>query len=163
MNNFYSYFLFADLLKRGSDPKIVFMSSGLAPAHQMSVENLYDSAPKFETYFMGYANSKAYNILVAQELSKKVAKYGIKVNAADPGVVRTPIFDGLQGPGFRKFILRMITNCTNFLFATVRCQSVSKILRFQFIPQVCQTFDKYTIFLLGLTDCCPNTFSCCYK
>ncbi|XP_044753568.1 retinol dehydrogenase 13-like isoform X2 [Coccinella septempunctata] len=121
--NFLGHFLLThllmDLLKASDGGRIVFLSSGIAHEHNMSVKNLYPTIPPtVKSRICNYTNSKGCNILVAQEMAKKVARYGIKVNAADPGVVVTPIFDILKEPGAHKTALRRLTNLSNFLLAT---------------------------------------------
>lgn len=111
---------FSGLLKRSEDARIIYLSSGLANAHEISVKSLYPvTPPNINSRYYSYCNSKACNVLLAQELSKKLANFNIKVNAADPGVVKTHIFDSLEGPEGVKRIPRMLCRFFQSSFATV--------------------------------------------
>lgn len=118
--NFYHFPFLTDLLKRVDDTRIVFLSSGLANASKLNVNSLYPvSSPTVDSRYFGYIDSKACNVLVSHEMSKKLTKYGIKVNAADPGVVLTPIFDVLEGPEEEKTFSRIFFGILRKLLTTV--------------------------------------------
>lgn len=59
-----------------------------------------------------YCNSKACNILVAQEFAKKLERYGITVNSVEPYVVKTPILKNVED--FDSAIVKMAIACVVF-------------------------------------------------
>ncbi|XP_044753572.1 retinol dehydrogenase 13-like [Coccinella septempunctata] len=101
--------LLIDLLKAADEGRIAFLTSGLSAVHNISVNKLYPSTSRIvDTFIEAYCNSKACNVLVVHEMAKKLGKYGIKVNAADPGLVVTPIYDSLKGPEKGKLCVGMV-------------------------------------------------------
>ncbi|XP_045466065.1 retinol dehydrogenase 12-like [Harmonia axyridis] len=87
--------LLVDRLKEAEGARVVFVGSVLALFNNLSVENLTGFDPSKEVFWLNilYGNSKAGNILAAQEFGKKLKKYNIAAFAADPGINRTNIFD----------------------------------------------------------------------
>jgi len=85
------------------DGRIVMVSSDahkMAPADTIEFENL-DGKKNYKPW-KAYGQSKMANILFVKELSRKVVKTGITVNALHPGVIQTnlwrhmnPVVNGL--------------------------------------------------------------------
>lgn len=90
-------YLLLEPLKASKNARIVFASSMLAFWNNLSLKKLNYPYPIAEndrvTMGLIYGSSKALNILAARKLAPKLEKYGITVNAADPGYVNTSIFD----------------------------------------------------------------------
>ncbi|XP_045475010.1 uncharacterized protein LOC123680931 [Harmonia axyridis] len=121
--NFFGHFLLTHLLidlLKASDVggRIMFIISGISILHNLSVEALHASKnPSFKSLVMSYANSKACNVLFAEKMNRKLTKYGIKVNSIDPGLVRTPIFDTLEGAEGGKSLIRTIFRIGNVVIS----------------------------------------------
>lgn len=79
--------LLLDLLQKGTEPRIVTVSSD---AHKWGKWDLNDVAhPKEFKSLNAYATSKLANILFASELARRVKEFGITSNSLHPGAVRT--------------------------------------------------------------------------
>ncbi|XP_045473674.1 retinol dehydrogenase 12-like isoform X1 [Harmonia axyridis] len=111
--------LLIDLLKKSDGARIVFLTSFLAYFNCLSFSGL---KPWKKVYFgsrlLVYANSKALNTMAAQEMNKKLEKFGIKVFSIDPGVVQTPIFDSLDVPGAEEAFFRRLFGILTNIFST---------------------------------------------
>ncbi|KAK7866956.1 hypothetical protein R5R35_014730 [Gryllus longicercus] len=84
--------LLADLLEKSSPSRIVFVSSIMHEIATLRAEMLdYDRAKRIPELQI-YAISKLANILVANELSRRLRSAGVTVNSLHPGAVRTEIF-----------------------------------------------------------------------
>ncbi|MFN8236761.1 MAG: SDR family oxidoreductase [Chitinophagales bacterium] len=84
-----TYYLF-DLLKNGTDARIVNVASDSHyQAKTIDVESFY----KKKSYFVlkAYEQSKLANVLFTYYLAEKAKPYNITVNALHPGFVYTPI------------------------------------------------------------------------
>ena len=87
--------LLLDLLRKGSEPRVISVSS---EAHRFAKFNLDDLvAPKKFSSMRAYANSKLANILFANELARRVAADGITSNSLHPGAVKTNFSVGNNG------------------------------------------------------------------
>ncbi|XP_044753569.1 retinol dehydrogenase 13-like isoform X3 [Coccinella septempunctata] len=121
--NFLGHFLLThlliDLLKSADEGRIVFLSSALSGFQNITAKKLYPIRPvTMDIHFENYSNSKGCTVIVAQEMAKKLGKYKIKVNAADPGASVTPIFDTLEGEEIDKTAYRIAFKIMTFLVAT---------------------------------------------
>ncbi len=84
-----TYYLF-DLLKKGTDPRIVNVASDSHyQAKTIDIESFY----KKKNYFVlkAYEQSKLANVLFTYYLAEKAKPFNITVNALHPGFVYTPI------------------------------------------------------------------------
>lgn len=57
--------------------------------------------------------------MAAQEMNKKLEKFGIKVFSVDPGLVQTPIFDVYEEPGAEEAFFRRFFGILTNIFSTV--------------------------------------------
>ncbi|KAK9874729.1 hypothetical protein WA026_005544 [Henosepilachna vigintioctopunctata] len=113
--NFFGAFLLTHLLieplKAAKAARVVFTGSSMAYLSTLTLDNLKDmfNPTDFKvdtsTGYMLYQNSKLCNILVAQEFGEKLRQYGIIVNCADPGIVRTKLFKSFAENLIREFNL----------------------------------------------------------
>ncbi len=92
--------LLLDLLKKGTEPRVVTVSSD---AHKWGKWDLTDVAhPKEFKSLNAYGNSKLANILFASELARRVKPLGITSNSLHPGVVKTNFGVGSDSGWFVK-------------------------------------------------------------
>ncbi len=97
----------AALLKRSSDPRIIFAGSGAMAMGKVQMDDLEFRKRKYS--IKTYASAKLVNYLVVQELAQRWKDSGIKVYMLDPGFTRTPMTVGIS----KKLLplpLRMITS-----------------------------------------------------
>jgi len=79
--------LLLDLVKKGTEPQVITVSSD---AHKWGKWDINDVArPARFKSLTAYANSKLANILFASELARRFKAYGITSNSLHPGAVRT--------------------------------------------------------------------------
>ncbi|KAK9874727.1 hypothetical protein WA026_005542 [Henosepilachna vigintioctopunctata] len=116
--NYFGHFLLTHLLleplKVSGSARVVFLSSVAAYAHSLSLNKLNSTKVNTERSILSiyYTNSKVCAIIAAQEFAKKMRKYGIMVNSADPGIAFTPIMDQIVDIAkrdlFMKFTLKSL-------------------------------------------------------
>jgi NAD(P)-dependent dehydrogenase (short-subunit alcohol dehydrogenase family) len=87
--------LLLDLLKKGSEPRIITVSS---EAHQFARLKFNELAsPSTYNAWIAYGNSKLANILFTKYLAEQVSPLGITANCLHPGVVATGFGKGNSG------------------------------------------------------------------
>ncbi|XP_067000506.2 retinol dehydrogenase 11 [Anabrus simplex] len=82
--------LLLGLLKKSAPSRIVVVSSVLHYFSTLRVENINDKKPFH--YVMAYNDSKMANILMANELARKLKGTGVTCNSLHPGVIKTDIW-----------------------------------------------------------------------
>ncbi|XP_063238022.1 retinol dehydrogenase 14-like [Bacillus rossius redtenbacheri] len=92
--NHYGHFLLTvlliDLLKKSAPSRIVTVSSILHRYYSFDLDNL--NAEKFFGDTRIYSNSKLANILMSNELARRLEAAGVTSNSLHPGAVETAIF-----------------------------------------------------------------------
>lgn len=92
------------LLKKGSDPQIINVSS---EAHRQAQPNFDDlQMTKHYQAFKAYANAKLFNIYFTRSLAASTSTHGIRANAVHPGFVSTGF--GRDFKGVWKGILTLL-------------------------------------------------------
>lgn len=123
------WLILADTLKASSSSKVIFLSSLMANVHKLTINNLNETKFKMDADITGthYSNSKLCNILAAQEMSKELGQHGIIVNSADPGIVKTSIFDSTYSVELENhWSTKVLLECLLFFF-----KSVSKLFQLE--------------------------------
>ncbi|GLH14452.1 Uncharacterized protein GBIM_18849 [Gryllus bimaculatus] len=94
-SNHFGPFLFTlllvDLLKKSAPARIVFVSSILHEKGKLTPESLEYSAAKNFGDMQIYSMTKLGNVLVSNELARRLKGTGVTVNSLHPGVVLTDI------------------------------------------------------------------------
>ncbi|XP_044756730.1 retinol dehydrogenase 14-like [Coccinella septempunctata] len=85
--------LLLDTLKAAEQARIIFAGSIFAFFNNLSVDNLEGTDMSSQFVFKAYCNSKYCNIFAAQEFGERLKNTNITVYAADPGVIKTRIFE----------------------------------------------------------------------
>ncbi|XP_067000509.2 retinol dehydrogenase 11 isoform X3 [Anabrus simplex] len=96
--------LLLDLLKKSAPSRIIMVSSLMHHFSTLKVDNL--NYEKSFSGMMNYADSKLANILMANELARKLKGTGITVNSLHPGAVMTEIWRYL--PSTFTIVFRLI-------------------------------------------------------
>ncbi|XP_044753575.1 retinol dehydrogenase 13-like [Coccinella septempunctata] len=124
-------YLLVDKLKVSSSPRVIFLSSLMANVHDLTVDNLNETNFKMDATKTAshYSNAKLCSILAAQEMSKEFQNYGIIVNSADPGIVKTSIFDSSYSVDLENhWSTKIVLECLLLLFKTDAYFSAKTIL-----------------------------------
>ncbi|GLH14450.1 Putative dehydrogenase with different specificities related to short-chain alcohol dehydrogenase [Gryllus bimaculatus] len=95
-SNHFGPFLFTlllvDLLKKSAPARIVFVSSGAHEIGKLTPERLEYSTAKDFGDMQIYSMTKLGNVLVSNELARRLKGTGVTVNSLHPGVVLTDIY-----------------------------------------------------------------------
>lgn len=85
-----------DLLKKSAPSRIIFVSSVMAFAHNLQVDNLNKSQIVLSWGEIPgrqiYNNSKLAGVITAKILTKNLQQFGITANCLHPGAVQTNLF-----------------------------------------------------------------------
>lgn len=89
-----------DLLKKSAPSRIIFVSSLLAHANNLSLENIKNRSNSalnpFLKHYLNYGNSKLMNIITSNTIAEKLSSANVTCNSLHPGVVITPIHNKLS-------------------------------------------------------------------
>ncbi|KAK7866955.1 hypothetical protein R5R35_014729 [Gryllus longicercus] len=100
-SNHFGPFLFTlllvDLLKKSAPARIVFVSSGAHEMGKLTPERLEYSTAKDFGDMQIYSMTKLGNVLVSNELARRLKGTGVTVNSLHPGVVLTDIYRFIPG------------------------------------------------------------------
>lgn len=97
--------LFADLLKKTDESRIIFVSSVLAHINNLTLkyfENRHVSKTILQ-YYIEYGNTKTLNIIAAKIFADKLNKYNIKTFSINPGMTYTQMHENTFNVLNRKF------------------------------------------------------------
>ncbi|KAK9874730.1 hypothetical protein WA026_005545 [Henosepilachna vigintioctopunctata] len=109
--NFFGAFLLTHLLieplKASKDARVIFTGSCMVYWSRLRLDNIKDiNITEYELNiyndYMVYQNAKLCNVLVAKEFADRFQKYNIRVYSADPGIVRTKLYNCFIGESIRK-------------------------------------------------------------
>lgn len=84
--------LLVELLKKGQDSRIVFVSSNGAFFHNMTVQKLTQPnyfEPHYVSGAIHYYNSKLCNMITSKMLAERLSKFKVTSNAVHPGMAST--------------------------------------------------------------------------
>ncbi|KAK4875262.1 hypothetical protein RN001_011684 [Aquatica leii] len=99
--------LLLGLLKRSSPSRIVMVSSSLAQMAQLNIDDLNNVPNRWFKQLIEYSNTKLCNILIANELARRLKQTGVDVNSVHPGAVQTDVLRYL--PSVKQRIAKFIT------------------------------------------------------
>nr|XP_022917890.1 retinol dehydrogenase 13-like [Onthophagus taurus] len=89
--------LLTDVLKRSNPSRIIFVTSTLAYANNLTLSNLNTISDYPIMDFMVYSNSKLCNIIASKGFAEKLKHSGVTSNAVHPGIAVTNIYQGMRG------------------------------------------------------------------
>ncbi|KAK9890941.1 hypothetical protein WA026_012281 [Henosepilachna vigintioctopunctata] len=109
--NFFGAFLLTHLLieplKTSKDARVIFTGSCMVYLSRLRLDNIKDifNITEYElniyNSYMIYQNAKLCNVLAAQEFAERLQKYNIRVYSADPGMVRSKLYNCFIGESIR--------------------------------------------------------------
>jgi retinol dehydrogenase-12 len=97
--------LLLDTLQRSAPARILNVSSGLHAWGKIDFADL--EGKKHYHHLKAYSQSKLANVLFSRELASRLAGTGVTVNALEPGLVGTHLFDNLGS--FAQWIVGLIS------------------------------------------------------
>jgi len=110
--HFYLTQLLLDLVKKGSEPRVVTLSSSAHGMGSVDLEDMHYKNGRNYAPWEAYGQSKLANLLFAKELARRLEGTGVLSVAVHPGVIKTNLWqsDNTAGWTFTKFISNFIAN-----------------------------------------------------